>query len=397
MDKQVWNSVFNRLKGGDFSVQYWDGEEVNYGIAKPTFKCVFKHKPSLVSLAADPMLTIGDGYVAGWIDFDGDLNSMFRLVHRNAVPCSSLGGKALSAVRHGLGAFQQRNRQKQNIAEHYDLGNDFFRLWLDETMSYSCAYFERDDEDLKDAQLGKIDLVLRKMRLRPGQKLLDIGCSWGWLIKRAVEKFGVTSLGITLSEEQHAGAGKRLSEAGLADKAQVRLMNYLDLAEEPESFDAVVSIGMFEHVGRDFFRDYLGKVNSLLKPGGKSMLHTLTSPTETETNSWIKKHIFPGGYIPSLREVIALLPEFNFQVLQVESLRRHYVKTLECWHENFMKPEVKAKVTAMFDEAFIRMWSLYLLGAAASLRVGSLDVHQIVFTKGANNDLPMTWNDVYSH
>ena len=173
------------------------------------------------------------------------------------------------------------------------------------------------------------------------------------------------------------------------------MINYLDRAEEPGRVDAVGSIGMFEHGGQDYFRDYLGKVNSLLKPGGLSMLHTLTSPTETETNSWIKKHIFPGGYIPSLREVIALLPEFNFQVLQVESLRRHYVKTLEHWYENFIAPEVREKVTAMFDEACIRMWSLYLLGAAASLRVGSLDVHQIVFTKGANNDLPMTLKDVY--
>ncbi len=394
MDKVMWNTAFQKLKGGSFAVHYWDGEEVVYGPGEPSFQCAFKTKPSVLSVASDPILVLGEKYMDGEIDFTGDLDAMFKLVHQNP-PEAGLGGKVLSAAGKGLKQLKRSSIQKDNIKAHYDLGNDFFALWLDETMSYSSAYFHHEDDNLREAQLQKIDLVLRKMRLRPGQKLLDIGCGWGWLILRAAEKYGVEALGITLSQEQFSRTEDRIAGAGLKGRVEVRLVNYLDLDEARESFDAVVSIGMFEHVGQAFFGEYLAKVTALLKPGGLSMLHTLTSQTETETNSWVKKYIFPGGYIPSLREVVGLLPDYDLRVLQVESLRPHYVRTLERWYENFSSPEVRAKVLAMFDERFIRMWSLYLLGAASSLRNGSLDVHQLVLSRGVNNNLPLTLADIY--
>ena len=395
MDKVIWNSVFSKIKGGSFEVRYWDDEEVVFGQGPPAFHCRFTGKPPLTAMAADPILTLGEEYMDGAIDFTGDLDAMFSLIHLNP-PESGLGGRALSAAGRSLNRLKKISKQKENIRAHYDLGNDFFSLWLDETMSYSCAYFKQENDSLQEAQLQKIDLVLKKMRLRPGQKLLDIGCGWGWLIRRAAEQYGVTAIGITLSEEQHSEANKRLAAAGLTGRAEARLVNYLELDEPDGSFDAVVSVGMFEHVGRDCFRDYFKKVAALLKPGGLTLLHTLTSLAEAETNSWVKKYIFPGGYIPSLREVTDLLPDYDFRTISIESLRRHYVRTLEIWHENFSRSETREKVLEMFDERFVRMWSLYLLGAASSLRTGRLDVHQFVLSKGPNNDLPMTLADIYA-
>lgn len=394
MEKAVWNSTFEKFKGGGFAVTYWDGEEKLFGPEPPAFQIQFNSKPSIIALAADPFLTLGEEFMNGTIDFKGDMDAMFETVHRNP-PELGLGGKVLSAAGKGLSRLKGSAAQKKNIEAHYDLGNDFFSLWLDETMSYSCAYFEHEDDSLKKAQLQKIDLVLKKMRLKPGQRILDIGCGWGWLILRAAEKYGVKALGITLSDEQYDETRRRIAASGRQDEIEVRLLNYLDLDEPDESFDAVVSIGMFEHVERPYHGDYLSKVASLLKPGGLTMLHTLTSLKETETNSWVKKYIFPGGCIPSLREVIDLLPDHDFRMFQAESLRPHYVRTLERWYENFSKPEVREKVLTMFDERFIRMWTLYLLGAASSLRTGQLDVHQLVLSKGPNNYLPLTLTDVY--
>lgn len=395
MEKAVWNSAFQKLKGGSFAVTFWDGEEKTFGPAAPAFELNFNAKPSLTALAADPILALGEEVMAGGLEICGDLDAVFSMVHHNP-PESGLGGKVLSAAGKGLLYLKDvAAAQKKNIGAHYDLGNDFFSLWLDETMSYSCAYFERDDDTLKQAQLQKIDLVLRKMRLQPGQRLLDIGCGWGWLILRAAGQYGVKALGITLSEEQYEETKRRIAEAGLINEVEVRLVNYLDLSEPAGSFDAVVSIGMFEHVGRACYGEYLAKVAALLKPGGLTMLHTLTALKEAETNAWVQKYIFPGGYIPSLREVVDLLPDHDFRVLQAESLRPHYVRTLECWHENFARPAVRKKVLKMFDERFIRMWTLYLLGAASSLRSGALDVHQLVLSKGPNNGLPLTLADIY--
>lgn len=394
MEKEILNLAFQKLKGGCFSVRYWDDEEVVYGQGHPDFQCYFNEKPSLKAMAADPILAIGEMHMEGIVDFNGDLEAMFQLVHRNP-PDAGLGGRVVSAAGKGLALLKSTARQKENIKAHYDLGNDFFSLWLDDTMSYSCAYFKNENDSLKKAQQHKTELVLKKMRLQSGQKILDIGCGWGELSLRAAEQYGVKALGITLSEEQYAKMRQRISEAGLEGDVEARLINYLDLSEPEGSFDRVISVGMFEHVGQACFRDYFKKVAALLKPGGLTMLHTLTSLTEKATNTWVKKYIFPGGYIPSLREVVALLPEFGFHVLHIESLRRHYAKTLEMWRNNFSKPEVREKVLKMFDEKFIRMWSLYLLGAGSSLKGGSLDVHQLVLSKGPNNELPMTLEDIY--
>ena len=308
----------------------------------------------------------------------------------------ALAEKFSRAIATLSSAARSLAQQKKDIAAHYDLGNDFFALWLDKpTASYSCAYFRDAADDLATAQQQKLDLVLRKLRIEPGMRVLDIGCGWGGLSIRAAKDYGAKVLAVTLSEEQAAAVRQRYEEHGLTGVCDVRLCNYLEL-DQPEQFDRVVSVGMFEHVGKEHYDDYFGKVRSLLKTGGVSLLHTLTKNKSGETDPWIAKRIFPGGHIPAVTEVVARLPEYDFHLLHAESLRRHYVKTLDAWYDNFSKPEVVAKVRTMFDQAFVRMWGLYLRMSSAFLAVGDLDVHQFVFSKGINDDLPMTLEGVYT-
>jgi cyclopropane-fatty-acyl-phospholipid synthase len=393
MKKAVLKAFFKNFTGVDFQVRFWDGETVNYGEGHPVMKIVFNREaPAGLSLK-DPVLSFGEAYVEGIIDFEGDLEEVIRIIEQNKdlVSRKGIGTRVSSAIRN-VGGAVSRQRQKQNIQHHYDLGNDFFALWLDDTMSYSCAYFNDPGDTLTQAQIQKIDLILRKLRLKPGEKLLDIGCGWGWLMIRAAQQYGVSGLGITLSEEQYAAVKQRISDLGLYGLLEVELLNYLDLPDHLQ-FDKIVSVGMFEHVGRENLGLYMDKVNKLLVPGGLSMLHTITGTVENPVNSWIDTYIFPGGYIPSLRETIWLLPDYNFHLLHAESLRMHYAMTLDRWYGNFTRhvDQIREKL----GDKFVRMWSLYLRGCAASFRVSGLNVYQLLFSKGLNNSLPLTLDGVY--
>lgn len=394
MKKAILKTFFKSFTGVDFEVTFWDGDTVHYGPGKPLLKIAFNRELPVSFSLSDPVLSFGEAYVDGMIDFEGDLEEVIRIVQLNQNHTGQNGfKKKISSTIKNVNSAVQRQKQKQDIQHHYDLGNHFFSLWLDETMSYSCAYFRDPGDTLTQAQLQKIDLILKKLQLKPGDKLLDIGCGWGWLMVRAARQYNVRALGITLSEEQYGAVSQRIKDLGLSDTLEVQLLNYLDLPEKQHQFDKVVSVGMFEHVGKENLAKYMEKVNKLLVPGGLSMLHTITGTEEHPVNSWIDTYIFPGGYIPSLRETVWLLPRYDFHLLHAESLRLHYAMTLDRWYENFVKhiDEVKNK----FDEKFIRMWSLYLRGCAASFRVSGLNVYQLLFSKGINNNLPLTLESVY--
>lgn len=397
MDTTTFNRLFSRITGTDFSVTYWDGTTVRYGAEPPAFSIVFKKRPSILDLAEDPSLYLGEAYVKGDIELEGDCRAMATAVQEMEEAGEAANGTAASRFLSGLAAVMRTlKQQRQDIAAHYDLGNDFFSLWLDPTTtSYSCAYFRHPEDTLDTAQQQKVDLVLKKLSLRPGMRLLDIGCGWGWLALRAARDYGVRVLALTLSEEQFVAVRQRFADNNLHGTAEARLGNYLELAEH-EQFDRVVSVGMFEHVDKAHHARYFEKVHGLLKSGGLSLLHTLTKFKPGETNAWIQKRIFPGGYIPTPSEVVDLLPGCGFHLLSVENLRRHYVRTLELWYDNFSCREVLGRVRARFGEPFCRMWSLYLRMAGAFLATGNLDVHQFVFSKGINDELPMTLEDVYA-
>lgn len=395
MKKLLLKSLFEKVNCGDFGVVYWDGEEVTYGSAPPKIKIVFKKAPSLGFDLADPMLALGEAYMDEVFDFEGDFGEVIRIaeLNKNTFSASGEGGKLARAL-NTISGISNRWQQKENIKHHYDLGNDFFSLWLDETMSYSCAYFNNTEDYLYQAQMQKIHHILKKLNLQPGERLLDIGSGWGWLILTAAQNYGVNALGVTLSEEQFKSTRERISKLGLTDKVEVMLMNYQDLDESKYQFDKIVSVGMFEHVGKENLPKYMEKINRLLAPGGVSLLHTITGTKEKTVNSWMNKYIFPGGYVPSLRETMWLLPEYDFHLLHAESLRLHYATTLDHWYANFCKhiDEVEQK----FGKRFVRMWSLYLRGCAASFRTSGLNIHQLLFSKGLNNDLPLTLKHVYA-
>ena len=274
------------------------------------------------------------------------------------------------------------------MSSHYDLGNDFYKLWLDPTMSYSCAYFKSDKDTLEQAQRNKVDYILQKLYLKPGMTLLDIGCGWGFLLLEAAKKYGVKGYGCTLSKEQWKKSQERIKALGLEGQVTIELTDYRDLEAKDLQFDRVVSVGMMEHVGRSNYSTYMETVNHLLKQGGIFLLHTITGHDEVVSDPWIRKYIFPGGTLPSLRELIHHAYDADFRVLDVESLRRHYCRTLLCWYKNFCK--VHEQVARWKDPSFVRMWDLYLCGCAAAFRIGYIDIHQVLMTKGNNNSLPMT-------
>jgi len=400
MQKKLLKLLFEKLEYGDsaITVEFWDGEEVVYGNAEPRFKIIFRKPLSIGDVDFDDLvMTFGEAYMDEVIDFEGELDELIRIMNLNEENFKTkkgLGSKILSASAKVLNTADVKSRRKENIQHHYDLGDDFFALWLDESMTYSCAYFKSADDSLFDAQMQKVDHTIKKLELKPGNYLLDIGCGWGWLVIRAAQLFDIRALGITLSENQYRMANKRIAELGLSDRVEVKLLDYMDLNKDEYQFDRIVSVGMFEHVGKENIPKYMEKVHELLKPGGVSLLHTIAKQKEGPTNKWIQKYIFPGGYIPTLREIISSLPEYDFHLVHAESLRRHYALTLERWYENFQKHV--DKIEEKFGRRFVRMWGLYLRGCAASFRVSGLNIYQLLFTKGINNELSLTLDHIYT-
>ena len=254
-------------------------------------------------------------------------------------------------------------------------------------MSYSCGYFLHPEDSLYQAQVQKVDYILQKLHLKEGMTLLDIGCGWGFLLIQAARKYKVHGLGITLSQQQYETAREKIKEEGLSDCLQVELMDYRDLSRIKRKFHRVVSVGMLEHVGRDNYTLFLKSVSKALRKGGIFLLHFISSLKEHPGDPWIKKYIFPGGVIPSLREITHICGEENFHILDVENLRLHYNKTLLCWKDNFQTH--RKEIAAQQGERFTRMWELYLCSCAATFHNGIIDLHQILMTKGINNTLPM--------
>lgn len=353
------------------------------GEGEPRFMVTFHKEPDKKELLTSTSLALGEAYMRGELEVDKDLYEVLDLFlgemgkfHRDKTGLKKLFHTSMSA-----------KNQKKQISFHYDIGNEFYRLWLDESMSYSCAYFKNDTDTLYQAQVQKVDHILEKLHLEKGMTLLDIGCGWGFLLKRAAEKYGVKGVGITLSKEQYQKFSEDIKREGLTEKLEVKIMDYRELEKSGLEFDRVVSVGMLEHVGRGNYDLFLKNVNSVLKPGGLFLLHYISALKEYDGDPWIKKYIFPGGMIPSLREIIDLLPDNQFYTLDVESLRRHYSKTLLYWRENFMSH--REEIKTIMGEEFTRMWELYLASCAATFHNGIIDLHQILVSKGVNNELPL--------
>ncbi len=383
------------MHGGTFEVIFKDGATQRFGDGgEPQFSVRLNDDNVLSLIGGDMLTSFGDAYMDGHVDVDGDLADLMSLALRSGLmkinqETNGFAGVAMRAASK-LRSFAH---EKANIAHHYDLGNDFFSLWLDESLTYSCAYFRNASNTLDQAQQQKVDHSLKKLRLQPNETLLDIGCGWGSMVIRAAEHYDANALGITLSEEQHIGANALIGTYGLQDKASVQLVDYGALPEKGKQFDKIVSIGMIEHVGKENLGEFVQTVAKLLKPGGLALLHLITSVNEGQMNHWVEKNIFPGGYIPTLPEITGHLLERDFRIWDVENLAPHYRLTLDHWSKRFERvvPTVREK----FDERFVRMWRLYLRASSAAFREGAVEVHQILVSRGQPKYLPLTREDIY--
>ena len=343
------------------------------------------------AIAIDPMLAVPEAYMDGELDFlEGDVLDLLRIVFQNMgrSGVEASWTKAIGGLRHALRRFQQVNtaaRAKRNVERHYDLSGDLYRLFLDEDMQYSCAYFKRPDMSLDEAQLAKKRHIAAKLKMKPGLGVLDIGSGWGGLGLYLAKTFEADVLGVTLSGEQHGVATERAQAEGLDSHVHFEIRDYRDLSER---FDRIVSVGMFEHVGVNHYRTFFDKCATLLKPDGVMLLHSICrSGPPSATSAFMRKYIFPGGYIPSLSEVLPAIEKSGLVVSDVEILRLHYAETLKHWRERFLANREKAK--EIYDERFCRMWEFYLSASEAAFRWQDLVVAQIQLTR-ANDTLPLT-------
>lgn len=348
--------------------------------------------PSLDNLA--------DGYVGAHFDVQGKAQDIVEVAARLAqvgVPMQGRFGRLFRTLGH------ERVKDAHAIEHHYDVSNDFYRLWLDPAMVYSCAYFPSGTESLADAQSAKLDHILNKIMLKPGERLLDIGCGWGALALRAAQKYGANVVGITLSKNQYALACERIAQAGLSKQIEIRLQDYRDLDLHDGHFDKITSVGMFEHVGLKNLEPYFAKVHSLLKEGGLVLNHGITSTdpcsrsTPLGASRFIEKYVFPNGELPHISLALKDMQTAGLEALDVECLRRHYSRTLACWSANYENQG--AAIRAMVDETTYRVWRIYLAGCAHAFSQNWVSLYQVLACKGGTSEQlnPTPWSRAYMY
>lgn len=372
-------------------IRLWNGTEVRLG-DNPTVAITVPDISGLKHLLNPTLDSLGHAYVEGKIRVEGSLHDIIDIATRLA---AHAGDKAL-VRRRPLITKHSREIDAEAIAYHYDVSNDFYRLWLDEHMIYSCGYFRSADDSLEQAQLQKIDHILTKLKVRPGDTLLDVGCGWGSLIMRAAEKFGARATGITLSRNQFELAQERIARAGLQDSCEVRIEDYRDVAGR---YDRISSVGMFEHVGLDYLPGYFQALRERLNPNGAVLNHGITS-TDPESRrgplgggEFIGRYVFPHGELPHISLALRELCTAGLEPVDVENLRRHYTITLQHWAERFEKHS--DTILNMVGEKRWRIWRIYLAGCAYGFDQSWVALHQILATRAGNNHWSMTRDYMY--
>ncbi|MEJ5018618.1 cyclopropane-fatty-acyl-phospholipid synthase family protein [Ochrobactrum vermis] len=368
------------IKTGDLTVTDSSGARSQYGDRTGVPVHIhFKTKHAERAVALDPELKLAECFMDGEIDFlNGDIYTLLQIVFENTGPTVAIEPwmKALAKLRILFRRFQQMNtiaRSSDNIKSHYDLSGELYDLFLDPDKQYSCAYFDPPNATLAEAQLAKKRHIAAKLLVKEGDKVLDIGCGWGGMGLYLARHLKANVTGVTLSEEQHGIANQRAADEGLSDRAKFELTDYRNIDDK---FDRLVSVGMFEHVGVSHFAEYFQHVARLMKPDGVFLLHAIgRADGPGATNPFIRKYIFPGGYIPALSEVLPHIEKAGLYVTDVEILRLHYAETLKAWREAFMANRERAK--ALYDERFCRMWEFYLAASESAFRWQNMMVFHI--------------------
>ncbi len=394
MDRLLHFLLKTFIRRGTFRVTTSRGTVLTFGDGTGQPVSVrFTSRAAEWGILLDPELKFGESYVNGtFVVEQGSIADVLAIAlgQKSEVPHWALPQTWLRYLKRRLSQFNPRQRSKRNVAHHYDLDERLYSLFLDADRQYSCAYFESPGQSLDDAQLAKKRHLGAKLKLKPDKcdndlRVLDIGCGWGGLGLYLAEIGGADVTGITLSKEQHAIANERAAEKGLTQRARFVLQDYRDVAG---SFDRIVSVGMFEHVGVNHFDAFFRKSAQLLSDDGVMVLHSIgRSEGPSVTNAWISKYIFPGGYIPSVSETMAAVERSGLLVTDIEFLRLHYAETLKHWRERFLAH--REEVERIYDQRFVRMWEFYLAASEMSFREQNLMVFQIQLTK-RQGVVPMT-------
>ncbi len=385
--------VFKRfVRQGRLKVTDFDGKVAEFGEPDaPLDAAISLRDPDTAwRIAINPALYIGEAFTDGTLYIEeGTLLSFLRLMLLNNRRWNeSFLGQAFYRAEDVVrlpSVFNPVSRSRKNVKHHYDLSDELFSLFLDTDRQYSCAYFRSDDDDIENAQLSKKQHIAAKLNIQPDQHVLDIGSGWGGLALYLAQHYPVRVTGLTLSDEQYRVSNARAAQLGLDDRVTFKLADY---RHETDTYDRIVSVGMFEHVGKPHFKAFFRKLYSLLAPDGTAMIHTIGLPTAPgPINPWLRRYIFPGAYLPSLSQLTPVLERQRFWLADVENLRLHYALTLAAWNERFQAN--RERIAKLYDERFCRMWEFYLVSCEAGFRWTGLTVFQLQLTKDVGA-LPIT-------
>jgi len=397
LEARLLRRVLHSVGDPNVELVLWNGDVVRPAAAhaEPLARVHIKDRAALYGLARDTQVQFGDAYSEGRIDVDGDLVALLEAVYRAAPPETEPG--ALARLVGRLRGHGRRPRQntlagsRENIHHHYDIGNEFYSLWLGETMAYTCAYYPTQEATLDEAQRAKFDHVCRKLRLRAGESVVEAGCGWGGLALHMAQYYGVKVRAFNISREQIKWARERAHGLGLDGRVEFVEDDYRNIKGQ---YDAFVSVGMLEHVGVENYPGMGRMISRVLPTHGRGLIHSIGRNSPGELHPWIEKRIFPGAYPPSPGQFMQIFEPANLSVLDLENLRLHYAQTLRHWLALYERSA--ERVRALYDEKFVRMWRLYLAGSIAAFTTGTLQLFQVVFAPAANNDVPATRAHLYS-
>ena len=392
IDRKIISKFLEAMENLPVKVTLWDGYQIQNFDQDPMAMIVFNNSAVVKQLMFNRDIGFGDGYTCGDIEIRGDLVDFLvelyaaaKRINKKHPTLSSMTRLLSRSARSN-----SLNQSKSNIHHHYDLGNDFYRLWLDEEMQYTCAYFPEPDMTIEQAQAAKMEHVCRKLQLKPGQTVVEAGCGWGGLAVYMARHYGVKVKSYNISHQQIAYAVERAKKLGLDEQVEYVEDDYRNIKGE---YDVFVSVGMLEHVGKQHYSILGAVADRCLKPSGRALVHSIGRNVPELMNPWIEKRIFPGAYPPSIREMMDIIEPHDFSVLDIENLRLHYAETLEHWLQRFNANE--NVITDMFDENFVRAWRLYLAGSKAAFLESSLQLFQMVFARANDNSIP--WSRVHQY
>src|SRR5688572_23912589 len=390
LDGKLLRFLLQMLGDPPVRVSLWNGETWAPPGGEPIAHVRIGNRASLIKLVADPEFQFGESYSDGTVEVEGDLVRLLETLIRAISQAD-----ATQPRRRILERFRRRRSNaaadsRSNISHHYDLGNAFYELWLDKQLSYTCAYFPAPKITLEAAQTAKMDHVCRKLRLQPGERVVEAGCGWGALALHMATRYGVRVRAFNISREQLAYAKERARAIGAEGRVEFIEDDYRNIQGR---FDAFVSVGMLEHVGHENYAALGQLIDRVLEPDGRGLLHSIGHLRPDPLNAWIEKRIFPGAYPPTLREMLEVLEPCRFSVLDVENLRLHYALTLEHWLKRF--EAARGRVREMYDERFVRAWRFYLSSSQAAFGAGEMQLFQVLFARGRTNQVPWTRAHLY--